>query len=578
MYNGMGESLAEALLSPRIFLIVVMAKKSAASSRSSNQNKSENNITVEKWLPWALAGLSFLLFATGFKNEMLSMDDHSATLNNPAVTDFALFSNFNLGMFAPLTWMGYAIAYQIGGESSTVFHVLSALVHAANVLLVFHLLRSLGSNLTVAGFVAFFFATHPIQVESVAWIAGFSTPLFSMFSLLAMHYYVKHCQDEVMGSNFWMAIGMFLLACLAKSAAVTLPFTLLVLDIWLKRAQNIKLYLEKIPFVAISLVFGILTLFSRQHAGQLDQPADFSLLDRGLMACYTILFYWKKIIVPTGLSIWYPFVKTNGAWDWSYYASPVLLAGILFAAWRSRNAMPLLWVGILFYLSNIIVSLPWATFGSFELRSDRYNYLACLGIFIVLTALPAYFSEKKPAWVGAAWAALVGFGLVWMIAAGARILEWKNTISLIESAMTTTGDNFGKAYLWRGIILADQGKGDPALQDFNRALNINPQLYDAYKYRGNIMGLRKNYEASVNDLSKYIKQFPDAAPEMYNRGLSLTNLNQDSLALEDYNRCLKIDPKFYRAYRARGNTYLKLGDTEKGNADLQEYDRLKPAQ
>ncbi len=552
-----------------------MAKRSSAPPKSANLNKPENNISVEKWLPWALAGLSFLLFATGFKNEMLSMDDHSATLNNPAVTDFALFNQFNLGMFAPVTWLGYAIAYQIGGESSAVFHILSALVHAVNVFLVFRLFRSLGSNLAVAGFISFFFAVHPIQVESVAWIAGFSTPMFSMFSLLSMHYYVKHSKDEKTGSNFWIALAMFLLACLAKSAAVTLPLTLLVLDLWLKRPQNQKLYLEKTPFFLISLAFGILTLFSRQHAGQLDQPADFSLFDRGLMACHTVLFYWKKIIMPTGLSIWYPFVKTNGAWDWTYYAAPFLLAGILFAAWRSRHAMPLLWIGLLFYLSNIVLSLPWATFGSFELRSDRYNYLACLGIFAILTALPAFFSEKKPTWVGASWAALVGFGAIWLLTAGARISDWKNTISLIESAMATTGDNFGKAYLWRGIILADQGKGDAALQDFNRALNINPQLYDAYKYRGNIMGLRKNYEASVNDLSKYIKQFPEAAPEIYNRGLSLTNLNQDSLALVDYNRCLELDPKFYRAYRARGNTYLKLGETEKGNADLKEYERLK---
>ncbi len=554
-----------------------MAKKSTAASRSKDQNSSQSNVPLEKWLPWALAGLSFLLFATGFKNEMVSMNDHLATLKNPAVTDFALFSGFNQGMFAPLTWLGYAIAYQLGGESSILYHVLSALVHAANVLLVFQLFRRLGSNMTVAGFVAFFFAVHPIQVESVAWIAGFSTPLFAMFSLLAMNFYVKHCADEKSGNNYVIALGMFLLACLSKSIAVTLPLTLLVLDIWLKRPQNRRLYLEKIPFVAISLVFGILTLYSRQEAGPLDQPADFSLLDRGLMACYTILFYWKKIIMPTGLSIWYPFVKTNGAWNWTYYASPVLLAGILFGVWRSRNVMPLLWVGVLFYLSNIIISLPWATFGSIELRSDRYNYLACLGIFAILTALPAYFSEKKPTWVAPAWAALAGFGVIWLITAGSRVLEWKNTISLVESALVTTGDNFGKAYYLRGSVLADAGKGDPALQDLNKALNINPLLYDAYKYRGNIMGVRKNYEASVNDLSKYIKQFPEAAPEIYNRGLSLTNLNQDSLALTDYNRCLELDPKFFRAYRARGNTYLKLGETEKGNADLQEYDRMKPA-
>ena len=553
-----------------------MAKKNTRAARTVESNETKSNQSTEKWLPWLLAAIAFLLFATGFRNEMLAMDDHSATVNNPAVTDFALFNQYNLGMYAPITWLGYAIAFMLGKESSFWYHFLSAIVHALNVVLVFRLFRSLGANLTMTGIIAFFFAIHPLQVEPVAWIAGFSTPMFSMFSLLSMTFYVQHCSDVKAGNNYWLALGMFLLACLSKSAAVTLPLTLFALDFWLKRTQNRQNLLEKVPFFAISLAFGALTLVSRQHAGQLDQPADFSILDRGLMVCHTVLFYWKKLILPTGLSIWYPFQKTNGFWDWTYYASPVVLAAVLFGAWRTRLQMPFLWFGVLFYLSNIILSLPWATFGSFELRSDRYNYLACLGFFAILAALPGYVAEKRPGLTGTTWVVLVGLSLVWLFSSGARIMEWKNTVTLIESALATTGDNFGKAYLWRGTILADQGKGDPALQDFNKALNINPLLYDAYKYRGNIMGVRKNYEPSVADLSKYIEQYPRAAPEIYNRGLSYVNLGKEQEALADFTRCLEIDPTFARAYRARGNTYLKLGQTEKGNADLQEYERLNP--
>lgn len=209
-----------------------------------------------------------------------------------------------------------------------------------------------------------------------------------MFVLLSMLFYVEHTKDEAIGKNYWISIAMFLLACLSKSAAVTLPLTLVVLDWWLKRPTSSKTWTEKIPYFAISLGFGVLTLMSRQHAGQLDQPADFNLLDRVLMASQTILFYWKKILLPTGLSIWYPFEKHDGVWDWTYYASPVILAAIVFGAWRSREKMPILWFGVLFYLSNVILSLPWATFGTFELRLDRYNYLAMLGILAIIAALP----------------------------------------------------------------------------------------------------------------------------------------------------------------------------------------------
>ena len=551
-----------------------MAKKTTQQPKKSAQEETVGiSDSSEKWLPWALAALAFILYSTGFGNQMVGMDDHSATVDNPAVKDFLLFGGFNLGMYAPITWLGYEIAYTLGKESPNLYHLLSAVVHAFNVLLVFRLFRRLDSSFTVSALVALFFAVHPLQVEAVAWIAGFSTPLFSMFCLLSMNYYLRHTKDGGYGKNYWIALVMFVLACLSKSAAVTLPLTLLVLDYWKKRGLNQQILLEKIPFFAISLGFGILTLYSRQYAGHLNQPADFSILDRGLMASHTILFYWKKLLAPTGLSIWYPFEKTNGTWSWDYYAAPVILLGILFAAWRSRNAMPILWIGALFYLSNIILSLPWSTFGTFELRSDRYNYLAGIGFFAILASLPEYLKAKRPAWVGGAWAILLGLAFVWLATAAMRIRDWKDTPTLIEKAIIATGDNHGKAYLWRGMAYGKASDAQKAIKDFSLAIQKNPMLYEAYKFRGNIFGMLKNYEQSVADLTIFLEHYPNEVPELYNRGLSLANLERTPEAIADFNRAIELDSTFSRVYRARGNCYLKIGETEKGNADLAKYER-----
>ncbi|MDO8368342.1 MAG: tetratricopeptide repeat protein [Saprospiraceae bacterium] len=554
-----------------------MAKKSTPQSNKSGKKEPTGTTdSTEKWLPWALAGLAFILYSTGFGNQMVGMDDHSATVDNPAVKDFLIFGGFNLGMYAPLTWIGYQISYILGKESPQMYHLLSALVHAINVVLVFKLFRRLDSNVTVSALVALFFAIHPLNVEAVAWIAGFSTPLFSMFSLLAMNYYVRHTKEEEggFGKNYWHALTMFLLACLAKSAAVTLPLTLLVLDLWKKRGFSPRVLLEKAPFFAISLGFGLLTLYSRQYAGQLDQPADFTIFDRGLMACHTVLFYWKKLLMPTGLSIWYPFEKTNGVWSWDYLAAPVILFGILFAAWRSRQAMPLLWIGILFYLSNIVLSLPWSTFGTFELRSDRYNYLAGLGIFVIIAALPDYLKEKRPSWSGAAWAVILGLAFIWLVTSALRIRDWKDTMTLIDKAIAATGDNHGKAYLWRGMAYGKASDAQKAIKDFSLALQKNDELYEAYKFRGNIFGMMKNYEQSVTDLTKFLEHYPIEVPELYYRGLYYANLERNQEAVADFNRALELDSTFARVYRARGNCYLKLGETEKGNADLAKWESM----
>jgi tetratricopeptide (TPR) repeat protein len=347
-----------------------------------------------------------------------------------------------------------------------------------------------------------------------------------------------------------------------------------VLDLWKKRGFNTKTLLEKAPYFAISLAFGALTLYSRQYAGQLNQPADFTLLDRGLMACHTILFYWKKVLFPTGLSIWYPFEKINGTWSWDYYAAPAILAALLFGAWKSRNVMPLLWIGALFYLSNIILALPWSTFGTFELRSDRYNYLAMLGIFAILASLPDFIKEKRPNWTGAIWAILLGMAFIWLVASALRIRDWKNTTTLIDRAIAATGDNFGKAYYWRGMAYGKASDAQKAIQDFSKAIQINPQLYEAYKFRGNIFGMMKNYESSIRDLSVFLEKYPTEVPELYNRGLSYVNLDKNQEAIADFNKAIELDTTFARVYRARGNCYLRIGDTIKGNADLAKWESM----
>lgn len=528
----------------------------------------------DRWLPWALAAIALLLYATGFGNKMVAMDDHSATVNNLAVKNFDLFSQFNLGMYAPVTWAGYAIAYTLGKDNAFWYHLISALVHAANVILVYRLFRHLSPDWTFAGIITLFFAIHPIQVEAVAWIAGFSTPLFSLFYLGALLCYLEYRRsDGTANSKLGWALGLFVLACLSKSAAVTLPLAMLVLDIWQSRAFNARLLVEKAPFFAISLFFGLLTLYSRGEAGHTnaETPIHYSVVDRFFMICHTIPFYWWKILVPTGLSIWYPFEKINGAWPLPYLLSPLVLAAIVFAAWRLRAQASVLWWGLLFYLANIVVSLPYATFGTFELRSDRYNYLACLGIFAILASLPTYLNAQKKA----AWALLLALAVFYSAQSFRRIGDWKDTLTLINKALAEQGDNFGKAYLWRGMEYGDAGKREPAIQDFNKAIERNQGLIEAYKYRGGLLGMTGQHEKALADLNVYLSKNPNDAEYRFNRGIALRKLGKLPEAIEDFSVTIRLRPDFAPAYRSRAYAYSDMGDTEKARIDMEMFKKLQ---
>jgi protein O-mannosyl-transferase len=554
-----------------------MAKKLSAKTNTPRQQPQPTTTSTD-WTPWVVAAIAFLLFINGVKYPMISIDDNTATVDNPAVTNFNLFGSFNLGMFAPLTWLLYAIAYQLGDENATWYHFFSIALHAVNAGLVYGLMRQLKASWAVAAFVAVGFAVHPLQVESVAWIAAQSTPLYVLFSLLTLQFYLKHVNTQQSWSSYyWIAVLTFVAACLSKSAAVSLPLAMLVIDGWLKRPIVAHLK-EKALFFVISLGFGWLTIVSRiqEIPAEYRLDAGFSLLDRLLMVCHALGLYGNKFLAPIGLSIWYPFEKTDGQWHFSYYLAPLLIAGVAFLAWWKRREWPVLTFGLLFYLVNIVLSLPWQTVGTFELRFDRYNYLPIIGLLVIVAAGLEWWQQK-----GFKQARTLGIVLLglWAVGSVIRHQDWSSTLNLLDKAIAAQGDNNGKAWYWRGMEVGDNAKGPAdvrsALSDFNKAIERNPKLMDAYKYRGAMSGFTRDYQRSVDDLTTYLNYNPKDAEYRFNRGLSYHNLNRNDEALADLNQSIAEKPEFAPPYNVRGNIYMILGDTVKANADIATFNRLE---
>ncbi len=414
-----------------------MAKKSIQQPRPQAKTAPETQGASFDWQTWLPIILAFVLFSFGLRNEILGIDDHTATVDNPAVVNFSPFGSFNLGMYAPLTWLFYGIAYLIGKDSPMPYHLLSLAAHLVNVWLVGRLVTRISGNRSTGFWVALLFAIHPIQVESVAWIAGFSTPLYGLFFLLASHLYLDHAEGTGRKGAYGLALASFVLACLSKSAAVTLPLVLVLLDWWAGRSplQRQRL-LGYIPFFAAAAFFGGLTIYSRHAAGMNMDPNgnDYSLIDRFLVVLYTPVLYWWKILIPLKLNIYYSFDKVNGQFPWNYWVAPVVLAGALYGAWRLRQTARYVWFGLLFFLANLSVMLPFRSMGTFELCADHYNYLAVIGIFFLLVqGIPA-LAEHWPGFSGA----LRGISAIWVAAmvilCVLQIRIWKDTITVVTHA------------------------------------------------------------------------------------------------------------------------------------------------
>lgn len=527
------------------------------------------------WLPLlTLVATAILVFAASASNGFVFFDDDKAILYNQALQNPSLgkfFSGQNLGMYAPLTWLAYWLGSAISGQDAWGYHALSLALHALNAVLVFSFLRQLAGHSWAAFFAALLFAVHPMQVEAVSWAAALSAILFSTFYLLSLLAYLRWRHSPTL---LWLgfSIAAFVAACLAKSAAVTLPLLLVAIDFYLFKTNQLrKFWLSIIPFFAIALVFGLYTFSTRAQEGHDIEAssAAFTALDRFWMVCQTILFYPVKLLLPIGYSVSYPFVKMDGAWAWHYYAAPLILAGLFFLIWKKWSNQRELLLGLALYLLPLTVMLPFRTVGSFELRSDRYVYLSCAGLFFVA----GIFLEKtKSSLRNSLMVALAG---VLGFLAFRQTAVWKDGVALFKNCTDITPESsLCQCNLAYNQLISLDFQG--AVRHYSEALKYDPSTIEAFNGRGQAYFQLKQIPQALDDFDKAIKAGIVTPKLFLNRGKCLVMLNRPAEAIPDLTRSIELEPKNAETYYFRAVAREKTGDPENAILDYGNAIRLNP--
>src|ERR1039457_4086347 len=346
---------------------------------------------TDRWL-W-FGGLLVVLLtiaahARGLQGQFLEWDDYSHITQNPAIRSLApanlwgMFTQPAAKLYVPLTWLSFAIDYQVWGRNPFGYHLTNLLLHVANTVLVlllaFQLLRGrLEHAQPVAILTAAIFGVHPLRVESVAWVTERKDLLFALFYLLALLAYLRW---GVRGKrpDYWACLLLFVGSALAKSTAVTLPFVLVLLDVFWKR--RVALW-EKVPFFAVSLIIGVAT-FVAQAGGNGETVVGTGVIPLwarlGLVG-YCTLFHVEKFFWPLHLSAVYPSFEDFG---WTplpaigYLLAFVMLLGIAFALRRRASVILPSWLFYLITLSPTIGLVPVGV----HLEADRFTYVPLIGL------------------------------------------------------------------------------------------------------------------------------------------------------------------------------------------------------
>src|SRR2546430_4481167 len=239
---------------------------------------------TQRWVYWLVpvlvALVTFAAFLPALQNQFVNFDDDKNFLDNPYYrglgwSQLRWMWTTHLGHYIPLTWMTFGLDYLLWGMNPVGYHLTSLLLHAANAVVFFFVVRRIltralpspserGHALAVsAGFAALVFAIHPLRVESVAWVTERRDVLSGLFHLVTILVYLRACEGEERGRRwYWLAVATFVLALLSKSMVVNLPIVLLILDVYPLRRLGGAIgwwgeparrgYVEKIPFVLLA--------------------------------------------------------------------------------------------------------------------------------------------------------------------------------------------------------------------------------------------------------------------------------------------------------------------------------------
>ena len=531
----------------------------------------------------ALVILVAIVYAPVREYPFVNWDDAAYVEKNTHVLAGLTGDTFNWALTAnaagnwhPITMLSHAMVVDYFGPGPEPQHVVNAVLHLANTVLLFWLLASMTGAIGRSYVVAAVFAVHPIHVESVAWISERKDVLSTFFWLIALWMYLVYVRRPRLLTYLGLA-AFFVLALMSKPMAVTFPLVLLLLDFWpLRRLSEAgssdpaKLLIEKIPLFALALGTGVVTLVFQSQVGAV---ASIGLGKRVMGSIEAYVMYLAQTFWPANLS---PFYPPHATPIWLAMAGALALIGITIAAIRLRERWPVLLVGWSWYLIVLLPTIGIVKAGD-QARADRYMYLPIVGILlIVVWGVPELVKRFRQATVVPS--AVVSGVLIALVAVSrVQLNYWSDSVSLWRRAVSVTTDS-RRAYENLGQALRERGELTEAYTNYQRALELSDAKYKATI--NNAMGIVATGQGRTREAIAHFEAAvgidPKFAEAQTNLGNALASDRRPAEALNHFRAALAIDPASVETHLGLAGVLANLGQQEGARAQYEEAIRLNP--
>lgn len=583
-------------------------------------NPNENNQSILKAILLILILLATVItYSNIFGHDFQSIWGDDLYLLNDRIQDFSLknitgyFWSFHGSNYHPLTSLSFAVNFQIFGLNPTVFHVQNLILHLLNIVLVFILINKITKNLEIAVIIALFFGIHPMHVESVTWISGRKDLIYSVFFLISLIFYYKYIQDKIKRKYYYLSLLMFFLSLLANSLAITLPLVLLLMDYYADRKFTNKILKAKIPFFALSIIFGIIAIIALRSSETVSIAKEFTMGDRFFLISFGLLSYIVMLFAPfkqfAQSAIHYYPDKIDGFFPIEYYFAPAIILVLIILILIIKRYRKDLVFGFLFFFLTISVVSQVIPVGN-SIISERYTYIPYIGLFFIIAFIYNQLANKwryrrimKPLMI----LILLSMGVMFSMKSWNRNKVWKDSIKLfgnvarrypkeadglyrkglarykihdVRGAVLDFKDArirdpfFTEAYFARGIGRSDLTLYDAAAADFGITIQLDSAHSKAWQHRGATYIILDRYEEAIFDLDIAISLDPEYSDAYKNRGIAKFKLNMNKEALKDINKAIELKADNGEAYYYRGLINKQMQNIPQACSDWYKADSL----
>lgn len=496
-----------------------------------------------------------------------------------------LLADVHTGNWHPLTMLSHIVDWELFGWKAGGHHWSNLILHIINAVLLFLLLNQLTGAIWRSAMVAVLFSIHPINVESVAWVAERKNVLSTFFWFLTMLFYVHYVRKPA-PTAFLPVVISFALGLMSKSMLVTLPFVLLLMDYWplnrtvinaqdqdktdnqitaaTGRTKLIYLIKEKIPLFILTAVAICVTLYTQHLVGAVVSTKSLSLVQRISNAVFSYGLYIKKMFWPADLSVFYPRYDIE---IWQILIVSILLVSLSIIILRYYRKYPYLSVGWFWYLGTMVPVIGFVQVGA-QSMADRYAYVPFIGLFIMLVwyAVDVAGKSKNAKFSLALTSFLVILTL--SVVAWQRCQLWGDQLALYNDALKN--QKSALVYNLRGIAYAEKGQNELALGEYHAAVKLDEKFAEALNNRGNLYASMGQHENALRDFDEAQRLKPRYADAYYNKGLLYLGTRQLDAAIADFTSAIQLDTNNADYFNNRGVALRLKGDYKKSFADFNQ--------